>query len=210
MRKYGEYGKINKRGNIPAKGNKSGVIATSEDREIVRKIVEEAIEAFVQKPVGSDEELMTRISDYFDKCTETGQTPTIEELILCTGHTQTWWVNVSSGVSLGFSPETRAIIEKATMLLKTIDAKLVVAGKMNFLAYCFRAKNYYGMTDKVEHVLTPNYKESIEFNPDDIAKKYGIEGYTAKVSLPEPPSDSEKEPSDSESEPEPEPLYVDL
>lgn len=40
--------------------------------------------------------------------------------------------------------------------MKTFDAKLVITGKMNFLAYCFRAKNYYGMADKSEVVLTPN------------------------------------------------------
>ena len=54
------------------------------------------------------------------------------------------------------SSETSLIIKKAKDFLKTFDAKLVITGKMNFLAYCFRAKNYYGMADKSEVVLTPN------------------------------------------------------
>lgn len=217
MRKYGEYNskRRNAVGEVQSgKTNKAGLITTFEDREFVRKIINEALEAFKQEPVDSDEELKQRLSEYFETISRTGQTPTMEELILCTGHSNSWWNNIKSGVSLGYSPETKEILEKATMLLKTIDAKLVVSGKMNFLAYCFRAKNYYGMTDKVEHVLTPNYKEAIDFNTDDIARKYGIEGYTAPAL---PAGDTEEPatmPSDFEPVVEPEvpkaPMYFDL
>jgi hypothetical protein len=56
-------------------------------------------------------------------------------------------------------------------MLKTFDAKLVISGKLNFLAYCFRAKNYYGMVDKQEMVLTPNTNQEVDYNVDDIKKR---------------------------------------
>lgn len=56
--------------------------------------------------------------------------------------------------------------------MKTFDAKLVIAGKLNFLAYCFRAKNYYGMQDKQEVVLTPNQQLGDQVPAEDLEKKY--------------------------------------
>lgn len=47
---------------------------------------------------------------------------------------------------------------------------------MNFLAYCFRAKNYYGMVDKQEYVVTPNTRPENEFSEEDIIKRYAIPG----------------------------------
>ena len=56
--------------------------------------------------------------------------------------------------------------------MQTFDAKLVVSGKLNFLAYCFRAKNYYGMVDKQEMVLTPNQPQIEGFTPEQLQQKY--------------------------------------
>ena len=56
-------------------------------------------------------------------------------------------------------------------MLKTFDAKLVISGKLNFLAYCFRAKNYYGMVDKQEMVLTPNTNNEPEYDVEAIKKR---------------------------------------
>ena len=43
---------------------------------------------------------------------------------------------------------------------------------MNFLAYCFRAKNYYGMVDKQEYVVTPNVRQEEEYNAEAIRSRY--------------------------------------
>ena len=63
-------------------------------------------------------------------------------------------------------------------MLKTFDAKLVISGKLNFLAYCFRAKNYYGMVDKQEMVVTPNVNNDSDFNAEDIKARYAIDSPT--------------------------------
>ena len=45
------------------------------------------------------------------------------------------------------------MIKKAKQILAGIDAKLVSQGKIPQITYIFRAKNFFGMTDKQEVVL---------------------------------------------------------
>jgi len=143
-------------GNSNFPNSKKDIVQNNEDRELVRKLLIEVLEEYKKPKVKSDEELAKRLSDYFSKCAKTGQTPTVEEMAMCTGYTQSTVWDWEVGRNKGFSPQTSEIIKKAKEFLKTFDAKLVVAGKLNFLAYCFRAKNYYGLVDKQEYVLTPN------------------------------------------------------
>ena len=67
---------------------------------------------------------------------------------------------------------TVRILKKAKSYPQAFDIKLAVSGKMNFLAYCFRTKNNYGMTDKTEHVLTPNTKSECDHSAEDIKNRY--------------------------------------
>lgn len=95
---------------------------------------------------------------------------------MSTGYTIQTVADWEHGKNKGFSSETSVIIKKAKNVLQTFDAKLVVSGKLNFLAYCFRAKNYYGMVDKQEYVVTPNTRPENEFSEEDIIKRYAIPG----------------------------------
>lgn len=146
---------------------------TDEDRALVSKLLGEVMVEYKQPRVKSDEELAQRIDDYFRRCAFRGQVPTVEEMCMSTGYTQQTCYDWETGKNHGFSAETSLIIKKAKEVLKTFDAKLVIAGKLNFLAYCFRAKNYYNMQDKQEYVLTPNTTmDNQEYNVEDIKKRY--------------------------------------
>lgn len=145
---------------------------TAEDRALVSKLLGEVMVEYKQPRVKSDEELAQRLDDYFMRCAMNGQVPTVEEMCMSTGYTQSTCYDWEVGRNHGFSPETSVIIKKAKEVLKTFDAKLVIAGKLNFLAYCFRAKNYYGMTDKQEVVLTPNQQLGDQVSAEDLEKKY--------------------------------------
>lgn len=146
-------------------------ITTDEDKALVSKLLTEVLVEYHQPRVKSDEELAERLDDYFMRCASTGQIPTVEEMCMCTGYSQSTCYDWEVGRNKGFSPDTSTIIKKAKEMLKTFDAKLVISGKLNFLAYCFRAKNYYGMVDKQEMVLTPNTNQEAEYNVDDIKKR---------------------------------------
>ena len=140
----------------------------------VRRALVEVMQAYKQPRVKSDDELCDRIALYFDTCIERGSHPIVEELALFCGYEQNTLVCIESGRSAGPGPRAAEIIRRAKYCIQALDAKMVQSGKLNFLAYCFRAKNYYGMVDKVEHVVTPGVQE--EYSREDIASRYMIDG----------------------------------
>ena len=146
-----------------------------ENKELISKLLTEVIHAYKQPRVKNDEELIYRIDLYFNQCAERGQIPTVEELALYVGYTSESFLNVEKGVTKGFSSETGKILKRAKEMLKTFDAKLVTSGKLNFLTYCFRSKNYYGMVDRQEYVAAPPQKPENEFDEEDIRKRYAVE-----------------------------------
>ena len=158
------------KGNFP--NSRAGLIQTEDDRQFVSKLLGEVLTEYTRPRVKNDDELRDRLSNYFDMCATTGQVPTVEEMCLTTGYTYWWFNDIVTGRRKGFTPETAEILKKARAFLMTFDAKLAVSGKMNFLAYCFRAKNYYGMVDKQEHVITPNTAEETEYSREDLMKRY--------------------------------------
>ena len=155
--------------------SRAGLIQTEEDRQFVSTLLHEVLVEYKQTKVRSDEELQNRLNDYFQRCADTGQIPTVEELCMSTGYSSAMIWDIESGRRKGFGPETADIVKKAKEFIKTFDAKLVVTGKMNFLAYCFRAKNYYGMSDKNEYVITPNTQAESDYSAEDIARRYGTD-----------------------------------
>ena len=154
------------------------VVQTDEDRALVKKLLGEVLVEYRQPKVKSDEELAERLDGYFKRCAENGQIPTVEEMCLSTGYTYWTCYDWETGRNKGFSSETSHIIKKAKEMLKTFDAKLVISGKLNFLAYCFRAKNYYGMVDKQEMVVTPNMNNDSDYSAEDIKARYAIDSPT--------------------------------
>ena len=153
-------------------------VETAEDKQLVSKLLTEVMVEYKQPKVKSDEELAERLDNYFTRCAMNGQVPTVEEMCMSTGYSYSTCYDWEVGRNKGFSTETSKIIKKAKDLLKTFDAKLVIAGKMNFLAYCFRAKNYYGMVDKQEMVVTPNVNPDSDYNKEDIQARYAIDSPT--------------------------------
>lgn len=150
---------------------------TDEDRALVGKLLREVYTAYKQTPVKSDDELRDRINEYFNWCGTDNIIPTVEEMSLYVGYTSSTLWDWENGRNKGFSSETSAIIKNAKEFLKSFDAKLVIAGKMNFLAYCFRAKNYYGMADKQEVVLSQGNALGDQLSEQELQKKYIEDAY---------------------------------
>lgn len=61
-------------------------LSSDEDRALVSQLLTEVLVEYRQPKVKSDEELKERINDYYARCAQTGQTPTVEELFLSTGY----------------------------------------------------------------------------------------------------------------------------
>lgn len=146
-----------------------------EKRAFVAKAIENNLVFFnagVQNKVRSDEELCERLNWFFSECAATQQIPNVEKMANALGYhynTLNDWV---SGHNRGFSPATKDIIRQAKQILASIDAELAQEGKTQPVVYMFRAKNFYGMRDQQDVVLTPNTGAVEAKDPATIEAKY--------------------------------------
>lgn len=145
---------------------------TDENRAIVKQLLTETLNAYTQPKVKTDEELAERLSNYFEMCAERGQIPTVEEMCLYTGHGSAVCYDWETGRTKGLGSQSGSIIKKAKEYMKTFDAKLVIAGQQNPIVYFFRAKNYYGMHDNQDIIITPAHQEENDFDAEDIRRRY--------------------------------------
>ncbi len=115
----------------------------------------------------SAQELSERFEQLFDMCFRNNFIPTVEALALCSGFDRRSIWDIENGVTHkgdGMSD----IIKNAKEFIATLEAELARDGEINSTVYIFRAKNYYGMTDKQEVVVTPNVENKVPDNVDDI------------------------------------------
>ena len=57
-------------------------------------------------------------------------------------------------------------------VLSAYDAGLAIEGKMNPVPYIFRAKNYYGLKDQTDVVVTSNNPLGDTIDAEVLEKKY--------------------------------------
>ena len=115
----------------------------------------------------SAQELNDRFEQLFKLCFEHNFVPVVEMLALCSGFDRRdiWRIEVEqihkgSGMS--------DVVKNAKNLIASIEGELARDGEINSSVYQFRAKNYFGMTDKQEVVVTPNVDNKIPDNVEDI------------------------------------------
>lgn len=135
--------KSKKRGSKPASFEENFTGSEKDLSDIIRANAK----YFTVKPPVSDEETAERIADMFQDCVENHSMPTVEKLALCLGITRfdlyVWENRGDKGI------ERSHIIKAAKEIIAAIDAEAVAQGKLNTVAYIFRAKNYYGLSDNV-------------------------------------------------------------
>lgn len=117
----------------------------------------------------SAQELSERFEQLFDMCFRNNFIPTVEALALCSGINRRDIWEIENGHSHK-GDGMRDIIKEAKEFIATLEAELARDGEINSTVYIFRAKNYYGMTDKQEVVVTPNVDNKVPDNVDDIIK----------------------------------------
>lgn len=167
------------RGNFP--NSKANYPDDEEGKAFRTNALKHLLYIYNLPKVNSDDELLDRINYYFEKCIQDGMIPTVEGMCLSTGYSEVTIHDWETGKNKGFSVNTSKLIKKAKDIIKSYDAQLVINGKMNPIPYIFRAKNYYGMSDKQEiQVSSNNGFDEQEMSAEDIAKRY-LEGDTGTV-----------------------------
>ena len=118
----------------------------------------------------SPQELSERFEKLFETCLQYNFVPTVEALALCSGFDRTTLWDMETGRR--YSGKGYAdVVKNAKELIATAEAELARDGTINPTVYIFRAKNYFGMTDKQEVVVTPNTGIPEPTNAQEILKK---------------------------------------
>lgn len=110
--------------------------------------------------VKNDEEFIERTEQYFARCAEKGIRPTWEEFALACGTTRFTLHDWECGRYYG--GVSQDLVKRVKEFLSAYDARAVSEGKLNPVTYIFRSKNYYGMKDQQEHILTPNAGDAVD------------------------------------------------
>lgn len=141
-----------------------------EDPADARRVLSEVLNWFKQERVKDDDELEERTIQFFSYCADRGERPTWEKYCLAIGYARNTVFEWSTGMKC--SERRTNIIKKAKDVLAAYDAGMATEGKMNPVPYIFRAKNYYGMKDQADLVITPNNPLGSEEAPEAITQKY--------------------------------------
>jgi len=152
------------------RGSKSASVTANctATKQEIREILQNNLYWYKRDIVKSDEECAERLNEYFQRIVETGEIPTVEKMCLALGTTRTTVWEWQQG-TLG---SVRAnMIKKAKEISAALDAELVSKGKIPQITYIFRAKNFFGMVDKQEYVLTPNNPLGDSKDPAEIQKR---------------------------------------
>ena len=105
----------------------------------------------------TEEEISERLNWYFfHYCMNYQMKPTIDGCTLALGISRETFNNWEHGESGSFKLDTA---KKCKVLVKTFMEAATMEGKLNPIVWMFYGKNYFGMVDKQEMVLTPNRSE---------------------------------------------------
>lgn len=145
-------------------------VTPDENSDDVRRVLLNIMRWYKMPQAKTDNDIAERTEYFFDSCAEAGERPTVEKYCLALGYarnTVTEWKN-----GLHCSAERSTIIKKAFDVLASYDAGMATEGKMNPVPYIFRAKNYYGMKDQTDLVVTPNNPLGDTVSAEEIEQKY--------------------------------------
>lgn len=150
----------------------------------------------------TDAEAVTeRIRQYFELMTERDQKPTMTGLAMALGYRRQRLYEIQNNLPIGglhgnaatfyghtenpTPPHVREIICQALELMTTLWEDYMQNGKINPASGIFIGKNFYGMKDEVEHVVSAPNNPLDNYSAEDIAEKYGIEkNTTIKGTIP--------------------------
>lgn len=124
-----------------------------------------------------------RITAYFTLMAERDQKPTMNGLSMALGvdpkimravrDNQPSPIGRMRGYTEnGASEEVKELVRQACNIMSTLWEDYMQNGKINPASGIFLGKNFYGMRDEVEHVISPAHDPADDYNAEEIAKRY--------------------------------------
>ena len=166
----------------PQKKKEVDIMSSDANREHAADVLMAICEDLRMPKVNSDRELIDRSIEYFEKSSERKILPTVEGLMLYCGYDKDTVTKMIAGLfELPHDvpgDTTSSIAKKLRTALATYDGTLAMDGTVNTVAYIFRAKNYYEMTneDKVT-ISTPQDQQFL--TNEEIARRLPVETFDA-------------------------------
>lgn len=156
---------------VKKRGSKSASVEANctATKQEISNIMKNVLHWYDKPIVKTDEECAERLNEFFDRLAETGEIPTVEKMCLALGAVRTtvWlWEQGEKGKI------RMDMIKKAKEILAALDAELVSSGKIPQITYIFRSKNFFGMKDQQEVVLTPNNPLGDMKDTEELKQKY--------------------------------------
>ena len=148
--------------------NKEGIgpinnelIGNEEEKALaIRNSMSNILQYLGNEIVKNEEEGLQRTQAYIEGCIDRGLRPTVEGWALALGTTRASLWDWETGRRRG--PLSADFVKKGKEMFSAFDADMVAQGKMNPVTYIFRSKNYYGMKDQQDIVVTPKQEVSID------------------------------------------------
>lgn len=156
---------------------------SSAKKEDVSRILGNCLKWYKLDKVKSLNELNERLGFFFTECFSTGEIPTVEKMCLAIGYDrQTVWRWETGEAVSELGASAGDVVKKAKSFLATFESEMVTEGKINPVVYIFRAKNFFGMKDVQDYILTPNKPLGDDADPATMAQKYrqALPGATGK------------------------------
>ena len=135
----------------------------------VQKWLNSVLRWYGRELVKSDDECAERLQEFFQVLSETGELPSVEKMALALGTTRMSLWNWENGIQC--SPRRQHMIKQAKEMLAAMDADLVSNNKIPQVTYIFRAKNFFGMKDQTDVVITPNNPVGAEVPEEELRKR---------------------------------------
>lgn len=129
-------------------------VVTGAKSEDIKRVMDNCLRWYGKPLVKDDDECKQRLYEFFIGCGESGELPTVEKMCMALGTVRqvVWQWEQGQGCSL----KRTDLIKKGKEFIATFEAEMVTEGKINPVTYIFRAKNYFGLKDTQDLVLTPN------------------------------------------------------
>ena len=143
------------------------------------------------------EAVTERISQYFELMADRDQKPTMTGLGMALGYSHKRLHEIYYNLPVGGlngkaakyyghttnpTPEdVREIIIRAVDIMKGLWEDYMQNGKINPASGIFLGKNFYGMKDEVEHVVSTPNNPLDDYSAKDIAERYGIQDDSSVV-----------------------------
>lgn len=138
--------------------------------EDVKRIMQNCLRWYSKPRIETDDECRQRLLDFFTGCMEHGELPTVEKMCLALGYARNTVFEWEQGMKC--SAERANLIKKAKEFIATFESEMVTEGKIQPVVYIFRAKNYFGLKDQQDLVLTPNTPLGDQLQPKELAERY--------------------------------------